>query len=850
MRKLASLSFVALVAAACGGAGSSDSPPSSNDAAGAGGGSGSAGSTAGSGPGGSASGGVSGSASGGKGGVSGGGAGGEVAGTSGAAGTGTAGGGAAGQSGGAGTSNAGTAGAAGNGGAAAGAAGAGGEAGGGGDPGPVVVTFCQSDAECATNELTKLCDPTTARCVECLPSQDACPAGQFCRVQTKVCTAGCKGDADCPSTAAHCDPLFNVCKQCLSDAQCAPGELCSNGACAAGCSATKPCADASQTCCGDACHDLSADVQHCGACETQCPTADNATAVCNASKCETGPCAAGFADCNLDPSDGCEVNTAVTGQCLCVPGDTASCYTGPAGTENVGLCKGGTKVCGPSGMDFLPGCFDQVLPKAEVCGDGKDHDCNGVANDVADIDGDGWTACQGDCCEDTTQCGTPTLVNPGAYDVPGDNIQDDCGAGAKYNTVTCGSSAKLSGVSGQDLACAFDVEQFTADKPPAEEKIWGVISAQILLADGKAPTAKQLVEITDHQAAVRTQYGVNAPKHGPTMVGISSGAMRDEDDSDFAKPDPGTTYSSATTPPKVYTDAHGGKLVSSSGCNGKCAAGAGANDSVLLRLRIRVPTNAQSFSYDFRYFSAEYAVWQCSAFNDFFLALLTTSAAGIPADHNISFDSLNNPVSVNNGFFEVCQPRGCNVCPAGTGDLSGTGMELQPVTCGAPGPKCPSSGTATGGGTKWLTTKAPVVPGEVITLDLMVFDVSDHRLDSLAILDNFRWSATPSGPPTTTPAQLAIRDFCHGARFLPFHHDSLHPLRGLRGARHGVRGQRDVGSRRERRTGRRGGRLRGRRGSLGLDLHPRRGRPERRQLRQGGIERRRGRRQGRRQRGR
>ncbi len=50
----------------------------------------------------------------------------------------------------------------------------------------------------------------------------------------------------------------------------------------------------------------------------------------------------------------------------------------------------------------------------------------------------------------------------------------------------------------------------------------------------------------------------------------------------------------------------------------------------------------------------------------------------------------------------------------------------------------------TGGGTVWLTTTAPVVPGEVMQIEFMVFDVSDQILDSLTILDNFQWSIDPS----------------------------------------------------------------------------------------------------------
>lgn len=141
-----------------------------------------------------------------------------------------------------------------------------------------------------------------------------------------------------------------------------------------------------------------------------------------------------------------------------------------------------------------------------------------------------------------------------------------------------------------------------------------------------------------------------------------------------------------------------------------------------------MPTNARSFSYAVRYFTAEYWTYSCTQYNDFFLALISSSAAGLPADRNLSFDALGNPLSVNNGYFDSCSPKGCFACASGSSALEGTGMQVG----------------NTGGGTGWLTTSAPVVPGETITLELMIFDASDHLLDSNALLDDFRWSTEPS----------------------------------------------------------------------------------------------------------
>jgi hypothetical protein len=691
-----------LLLAACG---TDTTPtPASYGTGGSGGAGGKAGAAGAAGKGAAGSAGASGSSgASGKGGASAGGAAGAGGSVGGAGGAGAGAGGTAG-----GAAGAAAGGKAGSGAAGAGAGGASGQAGQGGG-GTLPVLSCSTSAQCATNEVNKLCDATTGKCVGCLPGSDTCGQGQYCNPSSKQCAAGCKADADCSGEKAHCDPGVHVCKACLVDAQCPAGSLCSKGACVVGCSDSKPCADASQTCCSGACRDLSTDI-------------DN--------------CQPGFLDCNLDPSDGCEVDPAEQGACLCEPGTTKPCYDGPAGTDGVGVCKGGVQACAPSGMAYIPGCLGQVLPQPEACGDGLDHDCNGAANDVPDVDGDGWTACNGDCCEDTTQCSTPAEVNPGAIEVVGDSVDNDCN-GTADDPLTCASAQKFKGVTPQDAADAMELCKLSGG-----DNSWGVVSAEWVLADGSKPSAQALNDIKNFQAAVLTDYGTSAnksPKKSPTMLGMSSGRMRDKNDNgEFVPVISGSSYSTSVNPPSVYTSKHGNALLPGK-CGGTtCPVGNGANDSVNLRLKIRVPTNAKSFSYDFRFFTGEYQTFQCTTFNDYFLALLSSANPNIPADHNISFDSLGNAVSVNNGFFQTCGGNGknCGNCPAGTGDLAGTGME-----------------DVNGGGTLWLTTTAPVNGGELLTLELMIFDVGDHIYDSLVLVDNFQFLATPSGPPTTSPAK-------------------------------------------------------------------------------------------------
>ena len=63
------------------------------------------------------------------------------------------------------------------------------------------------------------------------------------------------------------------------------------------------------------------------------------------------------------------------------PGIKSSCYTGPSGTENVGVCKAGTQTCGYD-RQWGP-CIGEVKPSAETCADKKDNDCDGLT-DCAD----------------------------------------------------------------------------------------------------------------------------------------------------------------------------------------------------------------------------------------------------------------------------------------------------------------------------------------------------------------------------------------------------------------------------------------------------------------------------------
>ncbi len=183
----------------------------------------------------------------------------------------------------------------------------------------------------------------------------------------------------------------------------------------------------------------------------------------------------------------------------------------------------------------------------------------------------------------------------------------------------------------------------------------------------------------------------------------------------FVAPEPGQTYGHACTAPAVYTSAHGGQVPGAPGCpNGADAT----NDSVGLRLTFAVPAGAKRLVFDWRFVSSDFPAWNCTAFADSFLAIVTTgSAPGLPLDRSVALDSQGGPVSSGSADMVICDG-----CADGSGALTGTGYGLTEAAA-----------------TRWQTAYVPVVEGETLVLDLLAFDISDGNIDNLVLLDGMRW---------------------------------------------------------------------------------------------------------------
>jgi hypothetical protein len=154
-----------------------------------------------------------------------------------------------------------------------------------------------------------------------------------------------------------------------------------------------------------------------------------------------------------------------------VPGSVEVCYAGPPGTEGVGVCHGGQRVCQADGGGFGP-CEDEVLPGVEDCATPDDDDCDGEANEgCACVPGsalscyggpsgtDGVGVCHGGqmICNDTGTgfgpCEGEVLPGLEDCDTPGD---DDCDGEANEPSAGCGSTSCAGCTASPVGACATD----------------------------------------------------------------------------------------------------------------------------------------------------------------------------------------------------------------------------------------------------------------------------------------------------------------------------------------------------------------------------------------------------------
>jgi len=286
---------------------------------------------------------------------------------------------------------------------------------------------CTRDDDCRGHELGFMaCDVASGRCVACTPASDNCPTGQYCEGSTFRCVAGCRDDLACSSAGVdggastrHCDPATRRCVDCTTDAHCPAGRVCAGDQCVAGCTATQPC-PASTTCCSGACVDTQGNSAHCGGCGMACSVTHGAAA-CVGGACAVAACTGAYGDCDGDPADGCETDTSTSTAhcggcgraCSARANSSASCAAGACQytcLDSFADCDGdpsnGCEVdtrtdlthCGACGRQCPSGPRSSPTCAAGACG-------IACAPGYADCDGDAANGCEVDPMSSATHCG-------------------------------------------------------------------------------------------------------------------------------------------------------------------------------------------------------------------------------------------------------------------------------------------------------------------------------------------------------------------------------------------------------------------------------------------------------------
>jgi hypothetical protein len=346
--------------------------------------------------------------------------------------------------------------------------------------------------------------------------------------------------------------------------------------------------------------------------------------------------------------------------------------------------------------------------------------------------------------------------NPNAanYDIPGNNCDDD-GDGKVDNVTTCDSGLSASG-DATAFANSIGICQ------NADATHWGLVSASYTYGYTKTgapppPTIPIFQNNFDQQHGILPTFGSVIKAREGSMLGVLSSGSATPQDSDtppyFKGPKKG--MQDPTNPGDIPQN-----LPKQAG---SCPALSDTvNDLIDVKLKIKVPANAKGLALDFDFWSGEWPDFVCTTYNDAFVAYLNSTALkdknGTPnGPQNISFDSAGNTISVNNNFFGVCTPGitctsmpNASTCTLGEGELAGTGFAAEAKERTYPG--CSAKSTS-GGATSWLTSQAPVTPGETIDLDLLIWDTGDAQYDSSVLVDNFVWVPDPiPGTPVTTPS--------------------------------------------------------------------------------------------------